>query len=507
MIRESLKRLTRESLVYGLGQAVGRGLQMLLVPIFTRVFSPAEYGVVDLTTLVGSIAAFLIVMGTDGALARFFYEAKDADARRAMVTTSAVWRAGIALFVAAVLWAIAPLFSSAVLASPDYAKYVRLTALAVPFTVFVFFQNDVLRVTFQPVKYVVLNVVNTVLVGGLSILFVVGWNREVSGVLYGRAIGDALTACLGFVLIRHSFTLRTDAAVLRRLLRYGLPVIPAAIAFWAISYGDRWVLVRFADLASVGVYAVAVKVGTVMMLLVSAFHLAWGPFAFAQAREKEAGRLYARVLTLFVAVTTGFALLLGFIAPEALALLVPPEYGGAGVPGGLLAFAAVAYGASTIAALGANLALRTDLFAWTWVGTAVLTVGLAILLVGPLHLTGVAIATLVGFVLAAIALYVAAQKVHPLPLRGLRALVLFGAGLAAYAAGMGAGLSGGASIAARLLAFGAYAALAWRLAQRIPDPPRAAAVPLVEAELAAEVLSLEAERAASLPPAAGQETF
>ncbi len=467
MIKESLKRLTRESLIYGLGQTIGRGLQMILVPVFTRVFTPAEYGVVDLMTLVSSIGAFLIVMGTDGALARFFYEAKDGDARRTMVTTSAAWRAGLSLGLAALLWAIAPLFSQAVLASPDYAKYVRLTALSLPFTVFVFFQNDVLRVTFQPVKYITLNVVNTLLVAGLSILFVVGWQREVSGVLYARIAGDALTAVLGFVLIRLSFVRRTDRGILRRMLAYGLPTIPAAMAFWAISYGDRWVLVRFADLAAVGVYAVAVKVGTVMMLAVSAFHLAWGPFAFAKAREPEAGRLYARVLTLYAAVASTLALAVGFVAPEALGILVPPAYQAAAFPGGLLAFAAVAYGGYLVTALGANLALRTDLLAWTSLGAAIVTIALAIAFVGPLGLTGVAVATLTGFTVSSIALYVCSQRVHPIAFRGLRTLTLFLAAILAFVLGMG---PPGQGWATRLALLAAYAAFASVLARRIPEP-------------------------------------
>ncbi|MGH7726741.1 MAG: oligosaccharide flippase family protein [Candidatus Eiseniibacteriota bacterium] len=481
MIRESLKRLTRESLIYGLGQTIGRGLQMILVPVFTRVFTPAEYGVVDLMTLVSSIAAFLIVMGTDGALARFFYEAEDGEARRTMVTTSAAWRAGLALAVAAALWASAPLFSQVVLASPDYAKYVRLTALSLPFTVFVFFQNDVLRVTFQPVKYIVLNVVNTLLVGGLSILFVVGWQREVSGVLYARILGDALTALLGFILIRRSLVRRTDSGVLRRMLAYGLPTIPAGIAFWAISYGDRWVLVRFADLASVGVYAVAAKIGTVMTLAVSAFHLAWGPFAYAQAREAEAGRLFARVLTLYTAVASTLALAVGLVAPEVLAVLVPAEYRPAAFPGGLLAFASVAYGGYMVTGLGAALALRTDLMAWTSIAAGVVTISLAIALVGPWGLVGVAAATLAGFTVSAVALYAASQRVYPIPFRGVRAFVLFGGAVLAYVlAGaavpaVSAGPATGFGVGVRALVFLAYAALAFALARRIPEPAPAAA--------------------------------
>jgi O-antigen/teichoic acid export membrane protein len=473
----TLLKLTKESVVYGLGQAVGRGLQMLLVPLFTRVFSPAEYGVIDVLALVTSIAAFLIVMGTDAALARFFYEPGDELERVTLVSTLALWRLGLSLTIAVLLWICAPVLSSAILASPDYVKYVRISALSLPFTVFIFFQNDVLRVTFQPWKFITLNVLDTVFVASLSILFVVVMHRQVSGVLYARLAGDALAAFLGFFLIRHTLVPRFRRDMLRRAVIYGLPLVPAAVAFWAISYADRWFLVRYTDLSAVGVYAVAVKLGTLMLLLISAFQLAWGPFAYAHARDLHAGRLFARVLTLYVACAGGLALLIGFAAPEVLGWVVPAAYGGAAVPGTLLAFGVVAYGGYSIAGLGANLALKTEFQAWSALTAAVVTVVLAALLVTPLRLVGVAFATLAGFTSSAILLYVFSQRVHFVPHRGLRALFLFTLALGLWAFGsVGARVFEGQNqypfgVALRAGLFLLYVAIALYLARRIAPAP------------------------------------
>ena len=475
-MREALKRLTGESLVYGLGTAASRGLTMLLVPVFTRVFEPAAYGVIDLLGLAGSIASLLIIMGTDAALARFFYDASDSEARKVMISSSALWRVGVCLVTALLLWLLAPQFSIFLLGSPDYAKYVRLTAYSIPFTAFFLFQNDVLRVTFQPWKFITLNLVNTILVGGLSILFVVAWKKDVSGVLYGRLIGDAATAAFGFALIRLQLVPRFDGVVLRRMLAYGAPLIPVAVAYWVMQYADRWALAHFRDLTSVGIYAVAVKMGAAMMLFVSAFQLAWGPFAFARARNPEAGRLFSRVLTLFVAVSSTIALAIGLFAPEALQVLVPGAYARAALPGGLLCFAAVAHGTYYIAGIGATLSYRTDLLAWTALVAAVINVVLNYVLVHTLGIRGVSIATTAGFALSTALLYVWAQRVHPIPFRGLRALVLFLTGIATLLAGVFGGralLASSGEIASLGLRFGLlvlYASFAAFLARRMPPP-------------------------------------
>jgi len=85
-------RLANDSMLYGFGQALGRVFQIVLVPVLTRVFSPAEYGVVDLVMTVAVLATMITVSGMDAALARSFYEAPDRESRRRKATTSALHR-------------------------------------------------------------------------------------------------------------------------------------------------------------------------------------------------------------------------------------------------------------------------------------------------------------------------------------------------------------------------------------------------------------------------------
>src|SRR4029450_11827322 len=132
----------------------------------------------------------------------------------------------------------------------------------------------------------------------------------------------------------------------------------------------------------------------VLIMAVSAFSLAFFPFAHARAGAPDAPRLYARVLALYVAVASFAALAAGLFAPEALAVLVPPEYHAAAAPAALLVFAAVAYGAYYVACLGIQLALRTTLLAGTAVAAAGVSVVANAVLVPRWGITGAAAATL-----------------------------------------------------------------------------------------------------------------
>jgi len=460
-VRDSLRRLSGDSLVYGVGQVSGKAVNLLLVPVLTRVLLPQQYGVAELVISYSASALLVLVFGMDGALARFFYEQDGRDSRVRMVSSSFLFRLVGGGAVALALAAFAEPLAARVLGGSVYAKYLRLGAAALPFTLLGLFANDVLRVTFQPWKFIALNVTQTLLVGGLTLWFVLGRDLGVAGVLYGKLFGDAAAAALGVLLCRHNLRPAFDGALLRRMLAYGLPLVPVSVSYAVIGFADREALQRTASLDAVGIYGVAMKFFAVVSMGLSAFQLAFGPFAYAKANEPDAPKLFARVLALYVALASAGALAVGLFAPPIVSVLATRDYAAAAGPALWLGFAAVAQGAYSVAALGINLSLKTPLLAGVAGVAAIVAVVANQLLVPRLGAEGAAIATFVAHVVSTVLVYVVAQRVRPMPYRGAKLAVLFAA---AVALGLGAarwappGAAGAAVRVGALLAFAALAA-------------------------------------------------
>ena len=460
-MREALKRLTGESLIYGLGQVSGRAVQFLLVPILTRVLTRDVYGVADLVLAYSQFVVLVLVFGMDGALVRFFYQEPDRESRRRMVSTSLWFRLAVSLGVSALLALLARTLAPSLIGSAAYRKYLLIGALTLPFTLLSLFVNDVLRVTFQPWKFITLNLVQTLVTGLVSLWLVLNRHLGVAGVLYGKLAGDATATLMGLVLARKSLAPVFDRPVLARMLAFGLPVVPASFAYGIVGSADRYFLQRSRGLAEVGTYAVAVKFFAMAMMAVSAFSLAFFPFAHARAKEPDAPRLFARVLSLYVVAASLAGLLLGAFASEVVSLLAPPEYRAASRPALLLAFAAVAYGAYYVACLGIQLSLKTSLLGWTAGAAAIVSLAANAVLAPRMGGLGAALATLLGNVTLAIATYVVAQSVHPLPYQGGRLLFLF-----LFAVGLGVLAQHGAMLgawswAAKLAAAATFVVAAW----------------------------------------------
>lgn len=424
-LRDSLKRLSSDSIVYGLGQVSGKAVNLLLVPFLTRTLLPQQYGVADLVIAYSASLLLVLVLGMDAALARFFYQEPDRAARIRMVSSSFYCR----LFIGGAAALLITLFSEPLAArfigGAVYAKYLRIGAAAIPLTLLVLFSNDVLRVTFQPWKFIFLNVTQTLLVGGLTVWFVFTKGMGVAGVLYGKMIGDGITAVLGLTLCRHALRLQFSRSTLTKMLTYSLPMVPAAMAFGVIGFVDREALQRSRGLDAIGIYTVAMKFFAVITMLVQAFHLAFGPFAYSRAQDKDAPLLYARVLSSYLAVAALFALIVGLFAPWILALLVDPGYDAAARPALWLAFAGVAQGAFAVTAIGISLSMRTTLFTVIAIATAAFAWTSNQLLVPRFGAEGAAMATCASYLFSSVLAYIVAQRLRPMPYRGAKFGLMF----------------------------------------------------------------------------------
>jgi O-antigen/teichoic acid export membrane protein len=118
----------------------------------------------------------------------------------------------------------------------------------------------------------------------------------------------------------------------------GLPLVPSAFALWALTFSDRFLLVELADEAEVGLYSIGVRVASGLVLLLTAFRMAWPAFAYSITDDEEARRVYAYVLTYLLVLSSWVALALGVLAPWIVRLLtharVPARRGRRG-PAGL----------------------------------------------------------------------------------------------------------------------------------------------------------------------------
>jgi O-antigen/teichoic acid export membrane protein len=309
--------------------------------------------------------------------------------------------------------------------------------------------TSLFRVEERSTAFVAASLTNVLLTIGATVWLVVVAEQGPLGVIVGNFAGTLVVylALLGYR--REQLGLEFSRPLLRAMNRFGLPLVPTALFLWTTNFSDRFFLVKLTDAAEVGLYSVGVRIASAMVLLLTAFRLAWPAFAYSIESDDEAKRTYAFVLTYLTLLASWVALGLALLAPWLVELLATDEFAEASRVVGLLAFAAVAFGGYIVIAIGSGRARRTQ-FNWVVTGAAAtLNVTLNLILIPPYGMIGAAIATVAAYCLMFVGMAWWSQHVYPVPYQWRRVGTAAAAAVALAVAGK---LAGGGLPAAIALA-------------------------------------------------------
>ncbi len=434
MIR--LRHLVKDTSVYGLVNATRSLVGLLLVPIYTRVFLPGDYGQIDVLTTLVAFLTLGATLGLDTATALYFYDNTGEEDRRAMVTTAVATRVGLSVLFAALISLFAPAISEVLFRSETAASTIRIAVWTAPANAMAGFLIELLRLSRKPWIYAALSITNLLLSVGLSILFVVGLGWGVDGAFAGPLLAGVLILPAGFWATRKLLSPRFSRAWLTKLLHIGLPLIPAALGGWLIAYSNRYFLLHYGSATDVGLLAVGNKASALLVLFTSAFLTAWGPFAFSIQKQENARQIYAKTLTYFWIVAGTGVVIVALFAKELLLVFTTTSYLAGAAVSGLMALQIVADSSYYIVSIGIVLAKRTRLLAYSVPVAAAACVIFNLLLVPRLNYIGAALAAMLAYGASAVMVYFLSQRAYPIPYETGKVLSILAMCVIAWLAGM-----------------------------------------------------------------------
>ncbi|HEX2302340.1 MAG TPA: oligosaccharide flippase family protein [Gaiella sp.] len=435
-----LRRLGRHSVIYGIGGLVSRVIAVLLLPVYTRYLTPGDYGQIETLLALTTVMGLILRAGITSAFFRFYFDVDDDEGRLRVLRTSFWFTMGAGTLGLVLLLAFAEPVSTVLFGDAGAADLVRAAGVSLWATVNYEQLTALFRVEERSVAYVSASLANVFITIGLTLLLVVSLDKGALGVIVGNFSGTLIVylALLGYR--REQLGLQFDRGLLREMNRFGVPLVPTALFLWVTNFSDRFFLVKLADVAEAGLYSVGVRIASAMVLLLTAFRLAWPAFAYSIADEREARRTYAYVLTYLTVVTAWVALALTLLSPWIVDLLATPEFAESSRVVGPLAFSTVAYAAYIVVAIGIGRARRTQ-FNWVVTGAAaIVNVALNLALIPRYGMIGAAIATVAAYTTMAVGMAWWSQRIYPVPYQWRRVAT---AALAAVALATAGKLVGG----------------------------------------------------------------
>jgi O-antigen/teichoic acid export membrane protein len=413
-----LRRLATTGAAYTAASILSKVIAVALLPLYTRYLTTEDYGAAEILFAAVVAASIIVRLGLIEAILRFYY-LDDEDPARVVSGTFAglFWLSTLGALVA--LPFAGPL-SELLLPHPEKLggsapELVRIAIGGLWVLTMWEFMLTLFRLEERARAFFVTTILNVVAAIGLTVVLVVGLDEGARGLLIGSyATGGVFVVAL-IALQWRRLSLRFDPALLRRLFRFGLPTMPAEVSLYALNFVDRLIIARSLGLKEVGLYSLGVKFAQVVNVLVRGFQLAWPPLAYSIRDDGEARRVYATVVTLFVAGCSFVVAGMWLFAPWIVRALAAPKFFDSYEVIGLITAAVTLYALYLVLVVILGRTGRTEFNLPAALAALVVNVVLNLLLVPRLEIVGAALALVASYLVVLGLMYAFTQRLFPVP--------------------------------------------------------------------------------------------
>lgn len=406
-----IRKIGKHTLVYAIGVGLAKLTGLIMLPVYTRALTPADYGVLELLTMTIDLIGMVVGIGIAASVFKFHAEASGQRDKDAVISTAALSVITLGSAASAIGLLLSTQLTETLLGDAGRPIYFRIffliyflqTAEAIPLLL--------LRVQHKSAHFVAVNVTKLACMLSLNIYFVVVLKMGVLGVLLSNLIVTSVMATVLSVYMFRAVGARFSRAKFDKMAHFGYPLVLWFVANFIVVFSNRYFLNHFVGPAGVGIYALAAKFAFVMSAFAfTPFQMIWDPQRFAIANRPDAAQIYRRVFFYFNLALAIIALGIGLFVFDVIRIIAAPAFRHAHEIVPLLLTAQIIFHWTAFANLGLFLRNKTHTLAMV-AASGVLTVLLMnYLLIPRFGIVGAAIGAIVAYLVRFLTVYIFSQR-------------------------------------------------------------------------------------------------
>ncbi len=424
---QRLKNTLKHTIIYSLGNIATKLTGIVLLPLYTKYITVAEYGILGILEVTLIILTQVFSLGQKSSFLRFYHLEEYISKRKPTLFTMFIFLLMTGGVFLGLTWILAEPFSRFFTQSQNFEVYLKLSAGIVFLRVINQLFLNVLRAEEKSGFYVIVNLVKLAVGLGLNIYFVAVARLGVKGIMFSFIMGEGLLFLLLFPGVLSDMVAEFDSRILKASLRFGIPLIFSSLAGMLLNVGDRYIIKYLLNYHQVGLYNLGYKIGSVFnVLLIQSFSLGLLPLAYKAYGQEGDKRYYSKMLTYFVFALLWTGLGLSIFSREVIhTFALNQEYWPAYTVVPIIVLAYVFSGGNWVVSLGLFLRKKTPFVAFNNIAVVLLNIGLNFILIPRYKIMGAAVATLVSFVTLYILSYYFSGKFYRIPFENLKLFKMF----------------------------------------------------------------------------------
>jgi O-antigen/teichoic acid export membrane protein len=412
-----IKGLSRDILVYGLAGSISACVGIVTAPILTRIFVPAEYGIIS---LINTTVGFFLMFGGFNLVSgvyRFYYESDSEEERADLVSTCLILFLIISVFLVASVIFSTPVIKNLLFGGRKeypYESMIFVAALRIPFAFLLTYFLSLLRLRRQSDKVLILTVVQVVVNLGLIFLLIVVLRKGMLGAIWAVTLSETFMFLVSLLMVYRSFRIRFSTYYLKCILSYCLPAFPSVCINWGMLQFNRFFMSYYSPFEQLGYYSIADKIAAIIIIFTAAFRTAYLPFSMQVMRQPDHREIYRKIFRLYVIVFSLLSMCIAVFSKLVLYILAPAIYEPAYTIVIILVCANMIMGVNPVLQVGISISKRTKYvsYAQFFVFCTIIMANFA--LIPSFGAWGAAAALLIGAVAQSIFFILFSNKVYPI---------------------------------------------------------------------------------------------
>ena len=392
MSNNKYKKLAVNSVTFAVANFGSSILRFIIVPFYTYYMTTTEYGTVDMITTTISLVLPVFIMAINEAVLRYALK-KEVDNSKILTNSFFI------LFIGAIIFSFSYFFCGLLNISKDLWGFFYVLLIVQGFYNIL---SNYTRGIGKSAVFAAAGVLNTIILLGFNVILLAKFHMGLIGYMISLLLSFLIALLFLLIANRKTFCFSVkniDFLLMKRMLKYSIPLIPTAMMWWVMNASDRYVITWFLGVSSTGIYAVSHKIPTIINMLYSIFQQAWQVSAVEEGESLEKETFYSNIYNIFCSVLFIVASAIILIDRPLIRLIIESSYEDAWKYVPLLVISAIF--SSLAGFLGINyVVIEKTVGAFiTSVVTAVLNFILNIILTPLIGMQGTALATMIGFIM------------------------------------------------------------------------------------------------------------
>lgn len=319
-------RLVKNTTIYAIGDILPRVFNLITFPVLTSSLPPSEYGIINYVATIDNFASIICLLALSTYYLVYYFRVGDEAEKRKLLGNLSFFLLVFNLIVLSIFLLIGPWLFGLWDCKVDFYPYIALGLANVVLNIIPIMPSALYRAMERPLPLTILNALRGFLSMGLTVVFVLYVNKSALGVMWARTIVGAVFAVIFMSITIKNSIFNFNWRQIREALKFSLPLVPGAIAYYLYSMFDRILIERYLSLSELGLYSTAATLALLLNVVSNGAYKAFEPYFFKTYGTDGFTSSFKKVRDILLVVTLSGGLCLSVFSKEFFKIFSSPAY-------------------------------------------------------------------------------------------------------------------------------------------------------------------------------------